>query len=236
MPRVTIPQPQAIVLDFLSTAIKAGFIEKGLYAYTRKNGKQIIVQKWAQQEFKDLVAKVRRQVRRDRRSNEDIPVVPERGAPIGEQQESLFNNIIWYLDNKRETSAHYKIKFAMYEQGFQEGKLVSHVYADVARNLRRWKEKGIKIFIYSNAWVKTQKMFMAKTNHGELESAITGYFDTQDIGEPTSSESFQKLIEKTGIPADQTVFLTKGVAEGEAAKAANIHSILVSNCILLNYF
>jgi len=225
--KVTIPKPQAIVLDFLSTAIKAGFIEKGLYAYVRKHGRSIIAQKWNDSQFKELCAKVRRQTRRDRRSNEDVPAIPERTAPMEEQQEGIYNSIIWYLDNKRETSAHYKIKFAMYEVGFQNGSLKSHVYQDVERNLKRWHAMGIKIFIYSNAWVKSQKMFMEKTQHGELDSCITGYFDTSDIGEPTSVESFQKLIEKTGVPPDQMVFLTKGANEGVAARAAGIRALLV---------
>ncbi|KAI1308697.1 Enolase-phosphatase E1 [Halotydeus destructor] len=225
--QVKIAKPQAIILDFLSTAIKAGFIEKGLFAYVRKHGRAVIEQLWAKKDFKELVAKVRRQVRRDKRSQDDVPEMPEKNATAEQQQQALYDNIIWYLDHQKETSAHYKIKFAIYEAGYEQDKLVTHVYTDVAKNLKVWSDAGIKIYIFSNAWVKAQKMFMAKTNHGQLDQLITGFFDTSDIGEPTDSNSFKKLTTQIGAPAGEIVFLTKGIAEGKAAKEAGIHAILV---------
>lgn len=225
--KVTIAQPQAIVLDFLSTAIKAGFIEKGLFAYLRKHGKEYIEQKWATKEFKDLLTAVRRQTRRDLRSNDAIPKLAEQTEPLEAQQEALWQNILWGLDNHHETAAHYKMKFAIYEDGYEKGKLTTHVYTDVAKNMKKWNEMGIKLFIYSNAWSKSQEVFMKQTNHGNLFDLINGFYDTTGIGEPTDSNSFVKLLEKIGLPANDVVYLTKGVNEGRAAKAAGVHAILV---------
>lgn len=230
--RVRVAQPAVIVLDFLSTAIKAGFIEKGLYAYVRKHGKEVLKQNWGKAEFKELIGKVRRQVRRDRRTNEAVPEVVDKNASLDQQADSIYNSLIWYLDQRKETSAHYKLKFAIYEVGYLEGKLITHVYTDVAENMRAWHARGIMIYIYSNAWVRTQKLFMQKTNHGELDSCITGYFDTSDIGDPTEVGSFKKLIHRIDVPAANILFLTKSIAEGNAAKAAGIDSLLVSSLSL----
>lgn len=227
--KVTISKPSAIILDIMSTAIKAGFIEKGLFAYVRKNGLKYIEQNWSKKEFKDLVTGIRRQVRRDTRTCEQTPQLSDKDSKeaVEVQSLALFNNVIWYMDQKKETSAHYKFKFAIYEEGYENGGLKTHVYTDVAKNVKIWHELGIKIYIYSNAWIKSQQMFLKKTNHGSLFEMITGFFDTSDIGLPTDPNSFTKLIQQIAIPAGDCVFLTKGIEEGKAAKVAGVHSILV---------
>lgn len=68
---------------------------------------------------------------------------------------------------------------------------------------------------------------MKKTNHGELFSYIDGFHDTHELGSITEPSTFQKLVSSMGTSPADTLFLTKGVAEGEAAKQAGIHAILV---------
>lgn len=228
--KVIIDKPQAVIIDFMSTAVKVGFIEKGLFAYVRKHGMDVIQKNWGKREFRDLAANVRRQVRRDMRDRKDlkdIPVIAEKTSPIEEQQKSLYHNLLWYLDHKIETSAHYKMKFHIYDDGYNRDKLVTHVYSDVARNFKKWKEQSVKIFIYSNAWEKSQQSLMKKTNHGDLQPLIDGYYDTQSIGDASSPDSFKKLLGKIGIPPDKVIFLTKGAKEAHAAKECSILSILV---------
>lgn len=105
--------------------------------------------------------------------------------------------------------------------------VVTHVYTDVARNVKKWKAEGIKIFIFSHAWVNTQRLFMKKTNHGELFSYIDGFHDTHELGSITDAATFQRLVTQMGTSPADTLFLTKGVGEGRAAKQAGIHAILV---------
>lgn len=105
--------------------------------------------------------------------------------------------------------------------------VVTHVYTDVARNVKKWKAEGIKIYIFSHAWVNTQRLFMKKTNHGELFSYIDGFHDTHEHGSITDPSSYQKLVSVMGTSPADTLFLTKGVSEGRAAKQAGIHAILV---------
>lgn len=68
---------------------------------------------------------------------------------------------------------------------------------------------------------------MKKTNHGELFSYIDGFHDTHELGSITEPCTFQKLLSSMGTSPAETLFLTKGVAEGQAAKQAGIHAILV---------
>lgn len=182
---------------------------------------------WAKKDFMETVALVRRQVRRDLKSDPSIPPVAEKDAPVEQQMDSIYNNMMWYLEKNKDSDAHYRLKFALYQDSYDKDKVVTHVYSDCARNLQKWKSQGIKLFIFSHAWVNTQRLFMTKSNHGELFSLIDGFYDGRSIGPMSDPASYQKLSSAIGIPASDLLFLTKDVSEGNAAKQAGIHSILV---------
>ena len=229
--KVAVAKPQAIVLDFMSTAVKAGFIEKALYKFLRTKGRDVIAKKWSDKDFMQVVTQVRRQSRKDMADHPDkmsgMPVVSEKTDDMAAQQDSVFANMIWMMDHDMETNAHYRLKYALYEHGYNSGQVVTHVYSDVSRNISKWKSEGIKIYLFSHAWIQTQKLFMKHTNHGELFSYIDGFFDTQALGRMDRVDSYEKLIRELVLSPDQVLFLTKGTTEGNVAKAAGIHSILV---------
>lgn len=225
--KVSVTRPRAIILDVVSTAVKAGFIEKILLKYLRDHGRDVIAQKWADPDFKEIVALVRRQVRKDQEAHPEMPRVNDKNAPLDDQINSVYQNMLWMTDNGVDTDAHYRLKYAIYEIGYTQGRIVTHVYQDVARNLRIWTEQGIRIVLFSHAWVRTQKLLMKYTNHGDLSPCIDTYFDEQTIGPMSSYESFQKIQEFLQLPPNDIIFVTKGITEGNAAKMVAIHTILV---------
>lgn len=220
-------KPKAVVIDMMSTAVKAGFIEKALYRFLRHHGQEVIQQKWGEKDFMETAAAVRRQVRQEAPFTPAMPPVADKKAAMEEQQTSLFNNMIWMIDNGRESDAHYKLKYVIYVDGYEKGRLYTHVYSDVARNIRKWKEQGIRVFLFSHAWIMVQQLFMAKTNHDSLSGFIDGYYDNQTLGPMEQANSFKLLMDAIKVPSTDVIFLTKGVAEGRAAKESGIHSILV---------
>lgn len=225
--QITTNKPKAVVIDMMSTAVKAGFIEKALYRFLRNHGLEVIQQKWGDKDFMETATAVRRQVRQEAPFNASMPPVADKNDPMDQQQQTLYNNMIWMIENGRETDAHYKLKYAIYVDGYDKGRLYTHVYSDVARNIRKWKGQGIRVFLFSHAWVVVQQLFMAKTNHEPLSAFIDGYFDNRTLGPMEQAQSFRMLMNNIKVPAGEVIFLTKGVAEGRAAKEAGIHSILV---------
>jgi enolase-phosphatase E1 len=220
-------KPKAVIIDMMSTAVKAGFIEKALYRFLRNHGLEVIKQKWGDSEFMESAIAVRRQVRNDAPFNPGMPPVADKKAPLEEQQQSLFDNMVWMIDRSKETDAHYKLKYAIYVDGYEKNRLYTHVYSDVARNAKKWKGQGIQIYLFSHAWIVVQQLFMGKTNHDSLSGLIDGFYDNHTIGPMDQADSFKMLLDRIKLQPSEVIFLTKGVAEGRAAKAAGIHSILV---------
>ena len=66
----------------------------------------------------------------------------------------------------------------IWEKGFAEGALTAALFQDVPPALQRWKEAGIRTYIYSSGSRRAQANLLGHTRDGDLRPLISGYFDT----------------------------------------------------------
>ncbi|RWS10819.1 enolase-phosphatase E-1-like protein 3 [Dinothrombium tinctorium] len=227
MPKVYVDKPKAIVFDFVGSAVKIGFIEKGLYAYIKKYGVKYLEERWNTKECRQLIANLKHQVEKDKEKDQNIPALEADSAALKTQVNAVISNLNWYLDKGRETNAHYKLKFAMWKDAYENQRLETHIYSDAARNIKKWRKAGIKTYIFSNAWHELQKLFLRFTTFGNLARNIDGYFDTE-IGNPTDPETYKKIMEMIKVKkGSDMLFITKSPQEAFAARSAGIIAILI---------
>ena len=110
----------------------------------------------------------------------------------------------------------------IWQQGYASGELKGQVFDDVPRALRRWRERGKRIFIYSSGSVLAQKLTFGHSNHGDLTSLINGYFDTA-VGAKAESDSYRRIAIEIGVDASQILFISDAVRELDAATAAGMN-------------
>ncbi|RWS18390.1 enolase-phosphatase E-1-like protein 3, partial [Leptotrombidium deliense] len=178
-------------------------------------------------DLKQLIANLRAQVEKDRAENPNIPALAEKNEKLKVQVEKIMENVIFYIDNSKETNAHYKLKFAMWKDAYENQRIETHIYSDAAKNIKKWRKGGIKTYIYSNAWSELQKLFLRYTTHGNLSRNIDGYFDTS-IGKPTDVETFKKLLGIIKVKkASDVLFITKNPDEAMVAKKLGITCLLI---------
>jgi enolase-phosphatase E1 len=65
-------------------------------------------------------------------------------------------------------------------------------FADVVPAVRKWREAGIKVYIYSSGSVEVQKLLFGHSTEGDILELVEGHFDTK-IGHKVESESYRKL-------------------------------------------
>lgn len=65
----------------------------------------------------------------------------------------------------------------------------------------------MKIFIYSSGSVAAQKLLFGNSEHGDLTSKISGYFDT-NIGMKQDKNSYEKIVKEIGCEPADILFLT----------------------------
>lgn len=151
----------------------------------------------------------------------------EEAAPIlkdvpGDPVETLTR----WIDEDRKETALKTLQGLIWADGYADGTLKGHVYADAADALRRWHADGIKLYVYSSGSVAAQKLIFGYSNAGDLTPLFSGYFDTA-TGPKKETESYRRIAAEIGLPVEDILFLSDSVPEIEAARAAGLKTCLV---------
>jgi enolase-phosphatase E1 len=112
----------------------------------------------------------------------------------------------------------------IWEAGYRDGVLKGHVYDDAVAGLTRWHAAGLPIYVYSSGSISAQRLLYRFSEHGDLSSLFTGYFDTT-AGLKTQAESYTRICARIGEDPGATVFLTDSPAEVSAAHAAGLKTV-----------
>nr|WP_025294624.1 acireductone synthase [Sphingomonas sanxanigenens] len=114
----------------------------------------------------------------------------------------------------------------IWADGYADGALKGHVYADAAEGLRRWKAAGLNLYVYSSGSIAAQKLIFGHSIEGDLTPLFSGYFDTT-TGPKRETKSYARIADAIGLPAADILFLSDMPAEIAAARAAGMAAILV---------
>jgi enolase-phosphatase E1 len=107
----------------------------------------------------------------------------------------------------------------IWEAGYQQGDFKGHIYPDAVENLKKWKAKGLDLYVYSSGSVQAQKLLFAHTDYGDLTPLFSGYFDTL-IGGKKEPQSYSNIAKNIDIPPEHLLFLSDIKEELDAAKTA----------------
>ena len=78
----------------------------------------------------------------------------------------------WLMDRDRKSPSLKRLQGEIWAEGFRDGTLRGEVFADVPPALRRWRDAGLGVAIYSSGSVLAQKMLFRSTPHGDLTDSF----------------------------------------------------------------
>ncbi|KAI0180284.1 enolase-phosphatase E1 [Hypoxylon sp. FL1284] len=119
----------------------------------------------------------------------------------------------------------------LWEEGYVSGDLKTPLFPDVTAKLSEWRQRGLRIMIYSSGSVAAQKLLFRYTDAAptsDLTPQISGWFDTVNAGLKTDPSSY-KTISSTypEFSPSEWLFLSDNVKEVDAAIEARMRSIVV---------
>ena len=113
----------------------------------------------------------------------------------------------------------------IWDAGFRDGLLRAHVYADVIPQIRRWRESGFDVRIYSSGSIAAQKLFFAHLDGlGNCLDLFSGHYDTT-MGSKKESTSYQRIAAEWKLAPHEIVFISDIAAELTAAADAGLQVI-----------
>jgi enolase-phosphatase E1 len=115
----------------------------------------------------------------------------------------------------------------IWREGYDAGRLCSHVYSDVPPALAEWKRRGIDVRIYSSGSVTAQRAYFAHTEAGDLLPFFRGHYDTT-TGPKRAAECYRRIAADMNLSPGEVLFLSDVVAELAAAAESGMRTGLVA--------
>jgi enolase-phosphatase E1 len=197
---------QAVVTDIEGTTSSLSFVKDVLFPYSRERLAEFIQQRGHQPEVKQLLEEARQVA----------------GKSLDDAQ--LITQLMRWIDEDRKITPLKSLQGMVWEEGYRRGHFISHLYEDAARNLRRWKQQGLKLYVFSSGSVQAQKMLFAHTEFGDLTPLFSGYFDTR-IGAKREAAAYQAIATSIGIEPQHILFLSDIKEELDAARRAGMRTV-----------
>jgi enolase-phosphatase E1 len=128
----------------------------------------------------------------------------------------------WIAEDKKATPLK-ALQGMIWEEGYKKSDFKGHMYEDAVRHLMKWKQAGIRLYVFSSGSVQAQKLLFAHTAYGDLTPLFSGYFDT-NIGNKREPDSFRRIAESIDTAPQSVLFLSDIKEELDAARSAGMQT------------
>lgn len=197
---------KAIVTDIEGTTSSVSFVLDVLFPYARERMERFVVAHANEPAVAAELDAVRR----------------ETGKPDATVHE-VAETLIRWIDEDRKVTPLKSLQGMIWAEGYGNAELEGHVYDDVPECLKKWKERGLVLAVYSSGSIAAQKLIFGHTKFGDLTPAFSGYFDTTTGGKREQA-SYAKISEALKLPPSTVLFLSDIQQELDAARAAGLQT------------
>jgi enolase-phosphatase E1 len=207
---MTVKKPKFILTDIEGTTSSISFVAEKLFPYFRNN-------------ILDLSEMTDNPVVKEAFEQTIQLAKSEDGELISTEQEIIDKLYEWSVEDRKITPLK-TLQGVLWEKGYRDGVLKGHVYPEVAANLKKWKEQGIELGVFSSGSVPAQKLIFGYSISGDLTPLFSAYFDT-NTGGKRDAETYAKIAKALNLEAAEILFLSDIVEELEAADSNGFETI-----------
>jgi enolase-phosphatase E1 len=190
----------AVVMDIEGTTSSVEFVTSVLYPYARERLPNYI---------------------RQHRTEPEVEAIMDDAREAGEvwNDEAVVVRMCHWMERDQKVPPLKALQGMIWEEGFRSGELVSHVYPDVPPAMKAWRDRGLRLYIYSSGSEQAQRLIYGHTAAGDLTPLLSGYFDTR-VGHKRETASYRHIAEAIGVAPGRILFLSDVREELDAAREA----------------
>lgn len=223
------PLPTAVVLDIEGTVAPISYVANVMFPYANTHLREHLEHTKDSPETQEDIELIRKQ------AQEDVAAGLPGAIPLkeGSQQELLASAAAWALAASaadRKVTALKTLQGHVWRRAFSSGALRAELFRDVPDALQRWRDAGVKTYIYSSGSREAQRLFFGYSTAGDLRPYLCGFFDTTS-GAKQEEKSYRNIALALGVDATETqqvLFATDMLGEAEAARKAGWNAVLVT--------
>ena len=208
-----------VLLDIEGTTTPIAFVYDVLFPFGRAHFAAWLAENWPLPDGQAVARALALEHEQDVAAATDPPDAPRDPASTSAYAR-------WLLDRDRKSYGLKLLQGLVCQQGYRAGELRGEVYADVPRALRRWRDAGIPVAIYSSGSELAQRLLFASVEQGDLTALSDGFFDTR-VGAKGDRESYRHIADAMGCSPDAVVFVSDVTRELAAARDAGCRALLM---------
>ena len=209
-----------VLLDIEGTTCPVSFVSTTLFPYASKH----LASYLERHQHDPSIASLLEQVDAHQQSNTCPPGGTNPTPPSLASRVAYLQSLI-QADVK--LTALKDIQGRIWQEGYEQGQLISPLFEDVAPCLQAWHTMGMVLAVYSSGSVAAQKLLYQYSNSGDLTPLFSHWFDTHQ-GPKQKASSYQSICAAMATPPGQVLFLSDSPAELQAAQAVGL-SVVASD-------
>ncbi|HVF35737.1 MAG TPA: acireductone synthase [Candidatus Saccharimonadia bacterium] len=198
-----------ILTDIEGTTSSITFVKDVLFPYARER----------------IAAFVRERAREPQVAAQIAATAREAGIDA-DDLDAVSEVLVQWIDEDRKATPLKALQGMVWQQGYESGAFVAHVYPDAYEALQRFHAEGRQLYVYSSGSVAAQRLYFAHTTCGDLTPLFSGYFDTT-IGGKREAASYRRIAGEIGSAPGAIVFFSDIEAELDAAAEAGMATRLL---------
>lgn len=140
--------------------------------------------------------------------------------------EVIVETLQGWIDEDRKHTALKALQGLIWQDGYLSSEFAAHIYPDAAKMLKRWREDGHTLAVYSSGSVPAQKLFFGHTDAGDLLPLFAAFFDTE-VGHKRDADSYRNIAARLERPVGEILFLSDVIEELDAAREAGMRTVLI---------
>ena len=212
------PSTKVLLFDIEGTTSSISFVHDVLFPFARDRAFEFLTKNWGNPDVLEIGQKI---------------IGEALGLGFSTREESVpatpvlaYEAVCHLMDRDAKVTGLKQLQGLIWKVGFESGEIRSHVYPDFPGALKRFREMGQRLFIYSSGSIQAQKLYFAHTAEGNLLPNFEGHFDTT-IGSKVESASYLAIAASIGVPPAQICFFSDAVKEIDAARNAGMETVWV---------
>ncbi|SNZ11569.1 acireductone synthase [Hydrogenobacter hydrogenophilus] len=193
----------AVLTDIEGTTSSLSFVKDVLFPYSKNKLRSFLDSHWDDERIRAILEELFNKLGKTLSLEETLELLTK------------------WIDEDRKDTVLKEIQGYIWEEGYQKGELMGHIYQDAYKKLKEWHSRGIKLYVFSSGSVKAQKLLFSHTPYGDLTYLFSGYFDTK-VGSKKDPRSYETIAKTINIDPDKVLFLSDLEEELDCAKMAGM--------------
>jgi enolase-phosphatase E1 len=200
---------EVVLTDIEGTTTSISFVHDILFPYAKENVRDYLLIHHNEPAVAQIIDEVMQMAKI---SNTDLPQVTQ--------------TLLTWMEQDKKITPLKTLQGMMWKTGYERNDFQGHVYEDAFLELKRWKEQGLALYVYSSGSVTAQKLLFSHSTYGDLTPLFSGYFDTT-VGGKRERDSYHKIAEQLQLAPGKILFLSDTIEELNAASEAGMQTFLI---------